>query len=228
MVETPVIVVNFKVYNESIGKNALKLAKICDEVAGQTGKSIAVCLSATDISPIAKEVNIPVWGQAADAVEPGGHTGSILLEALKEVGAKGTLINHSEHRLKIADIEWLVMKARKLGLDTCVCTNNVPTSMACAAFSPDFIAVEPPELIGGDISVTKADPKVVSGSVEAVRKVNSKVKVLCGAGVKNGKDVAKAVELGAVGVLLASGVTKVSDPRKALVDMVTGLSDGWV
>jgi triosephosphate isomerase len=47
------------------------------------------------------------------------------------------------------------------------------------------------------------------------------VPVLCGAGVKTGKDVRRALELGAKGVLLASGVVKAKDPRKALQDLVS-------
>jgi isopentenyl diphosphate isomerase/L-lactate dehydrogenase-like FMN-dependent dehydrogenase len=42
----------------------------------------------------------------------------------------------------------------------------------------------------------------VSDTVAAVKAVNPNVRVLCGAGVKNGNDVAKAIELGAEGVLL--------------------------
>ena len=78
-------------------------------------------------------------------------------------------------------------------------------------------------MIGGDISVTTADPKIVSDTVAAVKDVNPNVRVLCGAGVKNGKDVATAIELGAEGVLLASGVTKASDAAAVLEDLVSHL-----
>jgi len=54
--------------------------------------------------------------------------------------------------------------------------------------------------------------------------VNPHVRVLCGAGVKNGRDVAKALELGAEGVLLASGVTKASDVPAVLNDLISSLS----
>jgi len=86
---------------------------------------------------------------------------------------------------------------------------------------PAFIAVEPPELIGGDISVTSADPSIVSDTVAAVKSVNPNVRVLCGAGVKNGEDVAMAIKLGAEGVLLASGVTKANDVDSVLADLVS-------
>lgn len=70
-----------------------------------------------------------------------------------------------------------------------VCTNNVETSAAAAALSPDFVAVEPPELIGSGIPVSKAKPEVVENTVEAVKTVNPDVRVLCGAGISSGEDV---------------------------------------
>lgn len=222
-VRTPVVVVNFKTYPESAGARGIGLARICDRAASDTGGSLVLVPPATDIREVAQTVKVPVWAQAADAVEPGGWTGHILLEGLKEAGASGTLINHSERRLKAADIEFLVAKARRLSLETCICTNNEAVSRASAALEPAFIAVEPPELIGGDISVTSAKPEVVSRSVEAVKSLSPRVKVLCGAGVKNGADVRKALGLGADGVLLASGVVKAKEPEKVLVEMLRAL-----
>ena len=94
---------------------------------------------------------------------------------------------------------------------------------ALAALVPDYVAVEPPELIGGAISVTSADPEIVSGTAAAVREVSEQVGILCGAGVKTGEDVATAIELGTSGVLLASGVTKADDPESALRNLVSEL-----
>jgi len=222
-VETPVMVINYKAYLESIGPAAMELSRLCDALAREKGQNLVVCPPVTDLFCIQSEVGIPVWGQAADAVEPGARTGHITLEMLVNVGAEGLLINHSEKRLQLADIQWLVERARKLKLDTCVCTNNAAASRAAAALGPDFVAVEPPELIGGDISVTTADPEVVRRSVEEVRRIDPKVRVLCGAGVKNGKDVRKALELGAQGVLLASGVVKARDRKATLLDLISGL-----
>ena len=120
----------------------------------------------------------------------------------------------------LADIAAAVESCRSLDLVTVVCTDTAVTSAAAASLSPDFIAVEPPELIGGDVSVTDARPEVVSEAVSAVRNINSSVKVLCGAGVKTGKDVSKAIELGAAGVLLASGGIKAANPKEILRDLV--------
>jgi triosephosphate isomerase len=86
-----------------------------------------------------------------------------------------------------------------------------------------MIAVEPPELIGSGVSVSKAKPEVVSGSVDAIKRVNLKVEVLCGAGITTGDDIIKAIELGTKGVLLASGIVLAKDQRTAIEDMVRAL-----
>ena len=223
MLKVPTIVLNVKTYAEATGVKALELAKLMDKISNETGVGMAISVQATDILLCSKEVNIPVFAQHFDPVSPGSHTGWTLPEAVKEAGAVGTLINHSEHRLKLADIDACITKSKQINLDHIVCTNNIATSKAAAVFSPNFIAVEPPELIGGDISVTTADPGIVSGSVEVVKDINKDIKILCGAGVKNGKDVAKSIELGAEGVLLASGVVKAADKESVLRDLATGI-----
>jgi len=223
MLKTPVIVLNVKTYAEATGSEALKIAQMMDKISQETGSSMAIAVQATDLSTCAKEVDIPVFAEHIDPITPGSHTGWTLAEAIKAVGAVGTLINHSEHRLKLADIDVCITRAKELNLDHIVCTNNVSTSKAAAAFAPHFIAVEPPELIGGDISVTTADPGIVNGSVDVVKKIDKNVRVLCGAGVKNGKDVEKSIELGADGVLLASGIVKAQDKEKVIRDLASGL-----
>lgn len=223
MLKTPTIVLNVKTYTEATGKKALEIASIMDKIASETGASMAIAVQATDISLCSQNIKIPVFAEHIDPIKPGSHTGWTLPEAIKSAGAIGTLINHSEHRLILADIDSCIVRAKELNLDHIVCTNNVSTSKAVAAFSPNFIAVEPPELIGGDISVTTADPDIVSGSVLAVKKIDKNVKILCGAGVKNGKDVAKSIELGADGVLLASGIVKATDKEKVIRDLASGL-----
>ena len=221
--ELPVIVVNFKVYSEVEGPGATLLAKECEAVAAQTGASLAVCPPMVELSTVARAVTIPVLSQHVDAKPPGSITGHVPPQSVKAAGAGGSLINHSEHRMVLADIAAAVKACRALGLISIVCTESAETSAAVAAYSPDYVAVEPPELIGGDVSVTTADPQVVSRTVELVRKVDPQVKVLCGAGVKNGADVKAALGLGASGVLLASGVVKAKDVKAVLLDLISGL-----
>ena len=225
MLKTPVIVLNVKTYEEATGIKAIEIAKLMEKISKETNVSMAIAVQATDITMCAEKTSIPVFAEHIDPIKPGSHTGWTLPEAVKTAGAIGTLINHSEHRLKLADIDYCITRAKELNLDHIVCTNNIATSKAAAVFSPNFVAVEPPELIGGDISVTTADPDIVSGSVDAVKKIDKKVRVLCGAGVKNGKDVAKSIDLGADGVLLASGIVKAKDKESVIRDLASGIKN---
>ncbi len=215
-----VVILNFKIYEEGSGKNAMKLAKIAEDVASRVDDYIGIAPPSIDLAEIINAVSIDVYAQHVDAVEFGSHTGRITAEMLREKGAKGSLINHSERRLKLADIDFLVSKFRELSLTSVVCTNNIATTAAAAALNPDYVAVEPPELIGSGIPVSKAEPETVENSVRAAKDVNSKVKVLCGAGISTHEDYVTALDLGAEGVLLASGVVKAKDPKKALEELV--------
>ena len=220
---TPAIIVNFKVYREVEGAKAVSVALACQKVAEESGVSVAVCPPMVELSRVAAAVNIPVLAQHVDARKPGSNTGWITPEMIASAGAAGTLLNHSEHRLEITDLKSSVAACKVNGLISVVCADSSETSGAVAFFKPDFIAVEPPELIGGDISVTSARPEIVSDAVHAVHRVDANIPVLCGAGVKTGKDVRAALSLGAQGVLLASGVVKATDVAKALSDLVSGI-----
>ena len=160
--------------------------------------------------------------QHIDAAPAGAHTGAVLPEAAVAAGAVGTLVNHAERQLDWATIETTLARAREAGLATVLCTADVEATARGAALRPDYVAVEPPELIGGDISVSTARPEVISDSVAAV--AGTGIPVLCGAGVKTRADVEKAMELGAAGILLASGVVMAEDPGAVLTELVRGLS----
>ncbi len=219
----PAIVVNFKVYPEALGKRGWDLARTCAEVAEDTGASIVIAPPVCDLTHVARLVRIPVFGQHADTAEAGAHTGWLPPEALLEAGAAGTLLNHSERKIPHKNVAALVPRCEALGLEVIACADDLKEAEALARLSPDYIAIEPPELIGGEVSVTTARPEVVSGAVEAIHRIHPDVGVLCGAGVKDRKDVRKALELGTVGVLLVSGVVKAKDPEKALRDLARGL-----
>ncbi|MHC1566085.1 MAG: triose-phosphate isomerase [Candidatus Syntropharchaeales archaeon] len=222
-IETPVVILNVKAYQESMGKNGLALAKACEEVTEESGVSTIICPQQFDLGWIARQVKIPCFAQHLDAKDVGSATGWVLPETAKEAGAQGTLINHAEHRITIADIDALITRCQTLGLTNVVCTNNIQVSAAVASLNPDMIAIEPPELIGTGVPVSKADPDIVTGSVTRVKEINKDVVVLCGAGISTGEDVKAAIELGTAGVLLASGVVKADDPKTVLLDLVSGI-----
>jgi len=223
-VRTPIIIVNFKTYSEATGRRALKLAEDAEKASLESGVCIAVAPQFVDIPPIVEAVEIPVFAQHIDPIKPGSHTGHILPEAVKEAGAVGTLINHSERRLKLADIDAAVKRARDVGLTSLVCTNNADVSASAAALKPDMIAVEPPELIGTGIPVSKAKPEVVTGTVDLVKRINPNVVILCGAGITSPDDVSAAITLGTEGVLVASGIVKAKDPYKVMVEFAEAIT----
>ncbi len=219
----PIIIVNFKTYLESQGKRALELSRAAERVSREHGVCIAVAPQAVDVRLIATSADIPVFTQHIDPEAPGAQTGHLAPEAAKEAGAAGSLLNHSECRLRADVIEGTVRRAAVLGLATCVCANTPSIGAAVSVFSPTMVAVEPPELIGSGVSVSKAKPEVVSESVLSIKKINPNVRVLCGAGVTSGEDVAVAARLGSEGILVASGVVKAKNPSAVLAEFAKGL-----
>jgi triosephosphate isomerase len=205
------VLINLKAYP----CDPVEIASVAASVSEETGVRIAVAPQTADIDAVA-ETGVETWAQHVSPVEHGSHTGSTLAEAVSRAGAEGALLNHSERRLRLADIDGGLRAAERADLETIVCANNPEQIAAAAQLGPDAVAVEPPELIGTGTPVSKADPDVVTDSVEAA----SDVPVLCGAGISTGEDLAAAAELGAEGVLLASGVAKAADPRSALESLV--------
>jgi triosephosphate isomerase (TIM) len=214
--QDPMIIVNFKTYLESTGKRAVELAKHAEKAAKETGANIVVAPQLVDIAKVAEAVDIPVFAQHIDPIKPGSSTGHVLIEAVKEAGAVGTLINHSEHQLRLIDIDVIIALAKEKGLISCVCANNPLVSAAVAAMHPNITSVEPPELIGSGISVSKSKPEVVTDTVKLVQRIDPKMTILCGAGISTAEDVSIALKLGTCGVLVASGIVKAKDPYSVL------------
>ena len=216
--DAPLIVVNFKTYSTALAEHAETLGKLMADV--ETDARMVAVTSAFDLSSVSAISGLEVWSQHLDPVGQGSHTGWLEPQTAISRGATGTIINHAEHKVSIDHVRDL-MAMLPDAFPICACAADVAEARALAELGPTFIAVEPPELIGGDISVTTADPAIVSDTVAAVKEVNPNVRVLCGAGVKNGQDVATAISLGAEGVLLASGVTKANDIPGVLKDLVS-------
>src|SRR3989338_1808070 len=150
------VIVNFKTYKEATGQNAVRLAKMCEAAAKKAkGKArVAIAVQASDISRVAAAVDqnlVDVLAQHIDANGQGKSTGFVTAEAVKEAGASGTLINHAEH--KITDIARRIATAKAAKLATVVCAANWQEATVIAATrpAPDYIAIEPPELIGGKV-----------------------------------------------------------------------------
>ncbi len=213
------IALNLKTYNESISK-ALLFTDIASEVVEESGLRIVICPPATYLREAAERFN-DVFAQHVDAEPAGAHTGSIPVDLLKAAKVRGSLLNHSERKMAAASIKPTIESLHKHGMESLVCAATTQEAVGIAHDSPTYIAVEPPELIGSGVSVSSAKPEIVMNSVKAVKEVNHKVTVLCGAGVSTKDDVRKALDLGSEGVLLASAFVKAADPKAFLKDLAS-------
>ncbi|MCG3108211.1 Triosephosphate isomerase [Metallosphaera sp. J1] len=219
--KVPIILVNYKVYETSYGKRGLEMAKIVEKVALETSTEIIVAVPATMITRVAEMVSIPVYAQHVDGVPEGAHTGAITPELIKDAGARGSLLNHSEKRMRMDEMDDALKRMRKLGLESVVCVDRYELVAPMALLKPTAVLVEPPELIGSGISVSKARPEVITSAVDEIRKVEG-VYLVAGAGITSGEDVYVAMKLGSDGVGAASAIMKAKEPQKVLLEFVNG------
>lgn len=214
------LIINMKAYEESFGENALKLANIVDDLYEEAEKlnvEIILCPQLVDIKEVVK-TGVKCYSQHIDDVEFGAHTGDVIPEELKRIGVRGTLISHSEDLEELDSIKRKIEIARNLNLETCVCARDDIIAGKISKFEPNYIAVEPKELIGGDISISTANPDLIKRSLKAVDGCN----LLVGAGVKNSEDVKIAIKMGCKGILVASGVVKSKDQKAEILELLQG------
>ena len=208
-------IINFKNYDNISGSRSLELAKIASKISRKYKIKIVVCPPQQVISEITK-VSIPVFAQHVDNKEMGSTTGYIVPELVKKSRVSGSLVNHSEHRLASKDIKELVSRLKALKMTSVVCVKNVSEARKYAKLNPDYIAIEPPELIGTGKAVSTEKPEVIIKSVRAVKDAKNSTRLLCGAGIISGNDVARALELGANGILVASGIVKAKNWERVI------------
>ncbi|MGV8151255.1 MAG: triose-phosphate isomerase [Candidatus Woesearchaeota archaeon] len=218
----PFVILNFKTYKESIGDNALRLAKIAEKVGAKHHINMIVCVQAIDLKNVASQVKIPVYAQHVDSNMLGKSTGSIIPEILMDINVHGSLLNHSEKKVDLKIVDETVLRLKEVGMTSIVCTDNNVHAKKISGFKrvkPDFIAIEPPELIGTEKSVSTSKPELIEKAVKACSGLN----VLAGAGIKDNTDFKTALKLGCKGVLLSSHFVKSSNPEKFLEELVMNI-----
>jgi len=215
-------IINCKNYQEISGYNILKLAKITGKISKKYKVKIAL---APPNHLLAKITNllVPVLAQHVDNTNVGSTTGFMIPELLKASNITGSLINHSEHRIPSTDIKQLVLRLRKLKMVSVVCVKNIVEAQKYAKLNPNYIAIEPSELIGSGKAVSKERPELITKAVVAVKNANNSTKLLCGAGIVAGEDVEKAIQLGAKGILVASGIIKAKNWEKIIVEFTKAM-----
>jgi triosephosphate isomerase len=215
------LIINFKNYEEVSADKAIKLAESARQVAEKLKIEIVVAPPQPVLALIAKSVQIPVICQHVDNEKMGPSTGFVVPEIAKSYGAVGSLINHSEHRIEVSSIAMLVERMRKIGMASIVCAQEPHEVVEISTFHPDFIAIEPPELIGSGRAVSKENPAIITKSIQGA--AGSRSSVICGAGITDKADVTKAMELGSQGILVASGIVKANSWEKKITELASGM-----
>ena len=208
-------IINCKNYEEIAGDKIIEFVKIAEKISKRYKIKIAVAPPQHLIGLVANS-SIQILAQHVDNSNVGSTTGFMIPELLKKSKVSGSLINHSEHRISSDEISKLVLKLRELKMISVVCVKDVAEAKKYARLNPDYIAMEPPELIGSGKAVSKEKPELITKSADAVNSAKNKTKLLCGAGIVSGQDVTKALELGSKGILVASGIIKAKNWTKVI------------
>lgn len=216
---TEKLIVNLKAYQQGTDTQAGTILNDLNKVSTPQGVDLVVAVNPVDLR-LADRTNHAVIAQHLAPHGYGSHTGRVLPRSAEQFGATGTLLNHSERQISLDGIKNTKELCGALGLTTYICADSLATVKTVARLEPDYVAIEPPELIGGDTSVSDAKPELIAGAADACAEHD--VSLLCGAGVKSAEDVAKARELGAKGVLVASGVVKEADPVDSTESLLNG------
>ena len=216
-------IINCKNYEEIAGDQIIKFVKIVEKISKKYKIKIAVAPPQHLIGLISKS-SIPILAQHVDVSKVGSTTGFVVPELLKKSRVSGSLINHSEHRISTKEIIELILKLRDLKMISVLCVKNVAEVKKYAKLNPDYIAIEPPELIGSGKAVSKEKPDLIIKAANAVKNANNNTKLLCGAGIVSGEDVSKASELGSKGILVASGIIKAKSWEKMISEFAKSMS----
>lgn len=222
----PIFEIGFKAY--LYGDKALKLAKSADEISGKYGVPIIITPQYADIYRIARETaNLLVFAQHADSLDIGTGAGSVLLEALKDAGAVGTMLNHAERRIALNEIGRTIKRADAVGLATMVCADSPEDAVAIAHLHPNVIMTEPPDLIGTGRSVGRENKKFVTESVKKVKSIDPRIVVFSSAGIRSAHDVGDIIKLGVGGTGSCTGILKAKNPAGMIEEMVLALKEAW-
>ena len=216
------LIVNFKQYEVSTGINSIGMIKALSSGLGGTKLQIMYAVSSTDLLACREKFGDSIMAQHFDPVPSGPHTGQVSYNTLSNMGIKYSLLNHSEHRISYDQILASVNAARSRQLEVVLCAASMEEVKEFAALDVNYIAYEPPELIGGDISVSTSKPDIVREAA-SICSSNGK-RLLVGAGVKTEEDARAAVLLGASGILVSSGVVLARSPGTALSSLAKALS----
>jgi triosephosphate isomerase (TIM) len=217
------LIINFKNYREVLGEGSVRLSQAAEREAAGAKVRVIVAPPTPMLGLVASKVSIPVYSQTVGPDAGEKSTGVLIPESVRAAGCQGAILNHSESRRDPAELTKLVPALGRSGLEVCLCAGTAAEAAALASLKPRYLAIEPPELIGSGVAVSRAKPRLVSDTVLAARDAGYDGPVLCGAGIVDGEDVRKAVELGSEGVLVSSSIVKAAAWQEKVRELARSL-----
>lgn len=194
------IVINLKTYRQGD-----KVRQLVHAIERANEKAI-VCVQATDLYKVVKDTKLRVFAQHVDPFKAGRNTGYVIIDDIKAQGVRGSLLNHSEHKIPLNEIKETINLCRKNNLKIIACASSISEVKDLIPLNPWAIAYEDPELISTGKSITQYDSESVVKFAKILE--NTRIISLCGAGISNKEDIIKAEELGCKGVLISSAIAK--------------------
>lgn len=212
------IFVNFKTYAQASGKAALDLSKICEKVALETEVNITPVVQPFDVAFVQQGTQLQPWVQHIDPFDMGSHTGSIIVESAVAHGGVGTLLNHSEKTLPFDVLVKTVEHIREVkpGFHIMICVPDMHTLEKALMLKPDYIAFEPPELVG---STTGSVASEKSNIIEEAAKATGEIPLIVGAGIKSAEDILVSLKKGSKGILVSKAVVTADDQKEMLLEL---------
>ena len=219
ILQRPFFVVNPKSY--LYGEKLHQLAKKVDELCESYGFQSLFTAQLIDLSWVIQNCpHLIPCAQTMESLKPGRGMGHVLPEALAEAGVKATFLNHAENPMTIHELASTIVRAKEVGILTCVCADSVEEARAIAQLKPDIMTCELTSLIGtGQI----ASKDYMQSSTRAVKEISPNTMVLQAAGISSGQDVYDAIIYGGDATGGTSGIVAAKDPFATLSEMFEAL-----
>jgi triosephosphate isomerase len=209
------------------GKEVLRLARHADRMSAKYRLQIIFTPQYVDIPLLARSTkHLLVFAQHMDSLPVGRGIGSVLPEAVRAAGAAGVLLNHTEKKLPLEELERTIRRADQVGLASMACADDLEQAAVIAGMHPNIIIAESPDLIGVGQRVAD-DRRVIAAINAAVWAIDPDIRVLHGAGISCGQDVYDIISAGAQAAGSTSGILKADDPFAMLEEMIRSVRAAW-
>jgi triosephosphate isomerase (TIM) len=209
------------------GQAVLELALHAETIGQKYDVRIIFTPQSVDIRLVAERTKyLLVFAQHMDSMPVGRGVGSVLPEAVKAAGAVGVLLNHSEKRLSMDELEHTIRRADEVGLASMACADTLEDAVTIANMAPNIIIVESPDLIGGGRRAEN-DREMITRINATLWGINPHIRVLHGAGISCGQDVYNIIAAGSQAAGSTSGIIKASNPFAMLEEMISAERKAW-